>query len=303
MSAGYIQKWLKLYVYARVNGEKTDTDKLIDPFDKKLVTALLRSTNPKAVKLCKKCTYYARQGYTPKSLATFDRVTHEVITELTVYCRKFVNKKFLFLTQSGQSGKDDIAQMLKEFGIYAIYKAYPVIKTTLHMTNIAKTAIHNRGINYIKEQTTTSRSRVTRGKDGTFVGMVMSLNQSLTGDRVPELDLAGSPLATALVTGLDGRSVNMERFSDVNRCRDLEQTVNLVLDKLPKQRDKRFVLLLMGTYDEAFSAWLGQPNDDLYFKGGRTVYCTKVKDYLNMGTDHARSLLNDLRTQLSDFRN
>ena len=303
-SSGQIQRDLKLYMYAKIVGEPAALEGLkVSDADKKLVESILRSKNEKAVKLIKRCRYYARTGYKPKSLAVLNIAMDKVTRELDAYCKKFVNKKFLFLTQSGQMGKEDIYQDFIEVGVYAIYKAYPIIKTRLHMLNIAKNAIHNLGMNIIKEQTTSSRMRVVKHSDGTFSGNLVSLGQLITTDHIPDMGYGPTLVANGLVTGLDGRSVNGEQFCDVNRGRDLEQTVEHVYSSLTSSLQKRFVNLLMGTFDSKFTDWLGQPNDDFCTKVDRKVYANKVREYLQVPIPRAKALVAHLREQLKDFRN
>jgi hypothetical protein len=303
-TSGQIQRDLKLYAYAKINASSEATEGLVIPeADKSLVKNILRSKDLKAVKLVRRCRYYNKLGYKPKSISVFSLVLDKAIRELDTHCKKFVNRKFLFLTQSGQLGKEDIRQGFLEFGVYAIYKAYPVIKTSLHMVNIAKTAIHNRGMNVIKEQTTVSRRRLSKQKDGTFAGTLISLGQLLVSDHIPDMGFGPTLVANCLVTGLDGRTVDGEQFTDVDRRRDLEQTVNYIFENTGSTKKKRFMNLLMGVYDEAFSDWLGQPNDEVCSKLDRKIYANKVRAYLGVPIEHAREFVQVLRTQLQDFRN
>ncbi len=303
-TSGRIQRDLKLYAYARINQVKEPAKGLeVHADDIKLVNNVLRSKDERAIKLVKRCKYYCRKGYTPKSPNKFSTVLNWVVRDLDVYCKKFVNRKFLFLTQSGQLGKDDIRQGLLEFGVYAIYKAYPVIKSSLHMLNIAKTAIHNRGMNVIKEQTTTSRMRLSKQRDGTFAGTLVSLGQLLVSDRIPDMGFGPTLIANSLVTGLDGRVVEGEQFIDVDRRRDLEQTVDHIMSETKSSKKKLFLNLLMGIYNKEFSEWLGHDNDSLCSRIDRKAYANQVRKYLDMPIPIARKFVVGLREQLKDFRN
>jgi len=302
--SGVIQRDLKFYTYARIIGDSNALAGInISEADKNLVKNLLRSQDNKAQSLVKRCKTYARKGYTPKTIQTLERTMGQALHTLNTYCKKFVNKKFRFLTQSGQLGVDDTCQDLLEFGVSAIYKAYPVIKTSLHMVNIAKTAIHNRGQNIIKEQTTTSRGRLTKQVDGTFAGNIISLGQLVVADQIPEMGFGPVLVANSLVTGLDGRSVEGEQFTDVNRRRDLEQTVDRILLSLSSTKKKQFVTLLMGHYDEKFTSWLGRDNDEYWSRVDRKIYANKVREYLEVPPTKAREFVLELRSQLQDFRN
>jgi hypothetical protein len=297
---GYIYRDLKLYIHARLTDSMVKV-KGIKEEDQRMVSSVLRSKHPKAVWLKKRCKAYARNGYTAKSVETMNSVLTNMTPVLKTHCAKFVSKKFRFLTQSGQLDKEDVIQGLIEFGLYAIYKAYPVIESSLHMTNIAKTAIHNRGINILKEQTTSSRSRVKKSEDGTFVGTLLSLSAASIMFLDPAMQGRMS-VCNSLMTGLDGRSVEHERPDYVDRRRDLETVVQGLYEKA-EPKDKKFLELLMGLADKKFSEWLGSPNDEFMIKTDRKIYVEKVREYLRIPREKARQFFINLRSELVDFRN
>jgi DNA-directed RNA polymerase specialized sigma24 family protein len=166
---GYLQKSLKFWAYAAL--VKRSRPKSAAPvhrsdFDVKKadalwLKALIESGVPASRALCRFVRKY-RVEYTPVTTAEFDKQAEAVLSELFVTCRKFVHRKFRFLTQSGQLEGSNIVSELMESALRAMYRAYPVIESPLHMKNIGIRTIHNVGINIIKEQTTQSRQRVVK---------------------------------------------------------------------------------------------------------------------------------------------
>jgi hypothetical protein len=168
-----------------------------------------------------------------------------------------------------------------------------------------KQGIKNRGINIIKEETTQKRSRMTKNKDGTFQGTLLSLqfgefDQTFGLERV---GTGGMSVCNSLMCGLDGSSAEYERPSDVDRRKDLREVVDCILSRLKGDVPSRFVSLLMGEHDDKFSDWLGQPNEEALSKLDRKVYVEKVRQYLDVPVDTAKNFIGKLRFELQDFRN
>lgn len=297
---GYIQKDLKIFLYAKINKSDIDVPG-ITPDDKKLCVALLRSTNVNALKLCKWCRAYNRKGYTPKSVATMDKAITQIFPTLNTYCKKYVAKKFRFLTQSSQLDAESTVNGFIECGVYAIYKAYPIIMNSLHMTNIAKTSIHNIGVNMLKEQTTESRNRVKRNDDGTFSGLLLSLSAPSPAFLNP-LELGHLNVCNSLMTGLDGRTVEGERPCYVDRQRDLEEVVTSLYGHAT-ELERKFLDLLMGIEDTKFSTWLGQSNTLFMTKYDRKVYAEKAREYLRIPVETAKVFFSNLKQELGEFKN
>jgi hypothetical protein len=68
-------------------------------------------------------------------------------------------------------------------------------------------------------------------------------------------------------------------------------------------RERRFVDLLTGEYDQKFSEFLGSPNDELADKMSRLDYANKVREYLRVSVPCAREIVSTLRDGLKEFRN
>lgn len=306
---GYLQKSLKFWAYAAL--VKRSRPKSAAPvhrsdFDVKKadalwLKALIESGVPTSRALCRFVRKY-RVEYTPVTTAEFDKQAEAVLSDLFVTCRKFVHRKFRFLTQSGQLEGSNIVSELMESALRAMYRAYPVIESPLHMKNIGIRTIHNVGINIIKEQTTQSRQRVVKNADGTFSGTLLSLSQGLRPNDGAWLANPVSGICTSLIVGLHGSSVDGEHVSDVNRSFDLRTTLDQIQSRMGSKQ-RQFVDLLTGEYDLEFSEFLGVPNDELIDRLSRLEYANKVREYLQINVPAAREIVHTLRDGLKGFCN
>ena len=307
--SGYIQKNLKFWVYAALvhKARPKTTEKParssfeVQRVDSKWLRVLIES-NLYASKMLLRFVKESRQEYAPRSIKDFDADLISIYPDLLLVCRKFVTRKFRFLTKSGQLEAEAIVSSMTESSIRAIYRAYPSVDSPLHMKNIGIRTIHNTGINIIAEQTTKSRQRMIRNADGTFSGLVLSLSQGLRPNDTTLVGQAVSGICTPLIVGLAGVSVEGEQVTDVNRLYDLRHTLDQVQERMDT-RSRRFVDLLMGEFDEAFSAHLGQANDEVAQKVGRLEYANLVRGYLRVSVETAKGIIHTLRTELRDFRN
>lgn len=306
---GYLQKSLKFWAYAALvkrSRPKTAPSVRRSEFGVHQADAIwLKDFIESGVPASRQLGRFVRQHrveYEPVSIAVFDKQAEEALADLFITCRKFVYRKFRFLTQSGQMEDNNIISELMEAALRAMYRAYPVIDSVLHMKNIGIRTIHNVGINIIKEQTTQSRQRVVRNADGTFSGTLLSLSQGLRPNDGAWLANPVSGICTSLIVGLHGSSVDGEHVSDVNRSIDLRTTLSQIQSRM-SSRERRFVDLLTGEYDQKFSEFLGSPNDELADKMSRLDYANKVREYLRVSVPCAREIVSTLRDGLKEFRN
>ncbi len=306
--AGYLQRELKFYIYASTVGDTFPLTSRILKEDRQFVSQFLRSSTDKFAKALKaQCQAYYKLGYVPRSLDTFSAKCDDLVEDLDLYCKKFVIKSLRFVVQQNSMTVQDMVNELMSYGIYAIFRSYPEVKNDLHMLNIAKQAAHNRGENIIKEAGAQSRSRLTRNEDGTFSARVISLHsKSLSTDYGSAAFgpvTNGMLVCSSLMVGLDGTSVENERADDVNRLRDLKAAVQQIDENCSSAKAKKFLELLMGVYDPEFSAYLTQDNDELFDTLTRQEYAEKVRAYLGVSVNKARSFVRGLKAELADFRN
>ena len=304
--SGYIQRDIKFYLYEYLTEGTFSLSSSILKEDRAFIQRLVKTEDEYQKALVKQCKAYKSLGYPAKPLPEFCRQCDEIVEELRLYCRKFVIKKLRFVVQMNGMFVDDIVQELIAYGVYAIYRAYPECLNTKHMLNIAKQAAHNRGENIIKESVTKSRSRLIRHEDGTFSAKVLSLHsKAVSSDYIMDgtRGQGGVMVCTSLMAGLDGQAVEGESAHDVDRKRDLKAAIETLMAEFTSPKAKMFLELLMGVHDPKFSAWLGQENDELFDTAERAVYAEKVREYLDVSVERARSFVTGLRNELGDFKN
>lgn len=303
--SGYVQKNLKLFTYAFFTKAAPKPEPFgVTPADVKFLAKLNRSKNSRSLQLVRLCRNYASKGFKPRSLEGFDYGLHKACLSLKQdnYCEKFVGKKFKFLTDTGQKDEESLIAEMFEFALRAAYRAYPEIEGLLHLTNIMKQAIHNRGINIIKEETTAKRARMVKNTDGTFNGVLLSLQFADFEQTFLHASGTASTCNT-LMCGLDGSSADLERITDVDRRRDLVSSVDKLLKSCKEPEARKFVELLMGQHDKEFSDYLKLDNTEASYKLPRPKYIEHARRFLGMPLPLAKSYVSLWQSQLKDFRN
>ncbi len=305
--AGYLQRELKFYIYASVVDTTYGMTSSILKEDRQFIARFIASDDKFSKALKEQCKAYYKLGYMPRVLSVFSMKCDRLVDDLDLYCKKFVLKSLRFVVQQNSMTIQDMVNELMSYGIYAIFRAYPEVKSDLHMLNIAKQAAHNRGENIIKEAGAQSRSRLTRNDDGTFSARVISLhskNLNIDYGSVPLGPTSnGMLVCSSLMVGLDGTSVENERADDVNRLRDLRNAVQQIDQNCSSAKARKFLELLMGVHDPDFSKFLQQDNDEVFDTATRQEYAEKVRAYLGVSVDKARAFVRGLKAELADFRN
>jgi hypothetical protein len=153
------------------------------------------------------------------------------------------------------------------------------------MLAIAKTAIHNRGINIIKESTSDSRQSLIKKDDGTYESLVVPL------DSLPNPGSVDAFVSTSyLFVGIEGKQE--DKFFD-NFA--LNQLLNC--DKL-KPRQRRFLHLLLGKPDVDFSVFIGEDNVDAAHDWNFDRYLAKCCAFLKVPEPAGRKFLLSLRSMV-----
>jgi hypothetical protein len=209
--------------------------------------------------------------------------------DLREYKDKFAYRKHSFLESYGVSLDQAKADMLS-WGLYALLKAYPRWENAGHMIAIAKTAIHNRGINIINECVSEGRQCLRKLDDGTYESLTVPWDTLATPEAQAD---AGSFISTSfLFVGLEGKQ---------------EETLDgrLSLQQLSKNRSfkpkqREFIRLLMGQPDEAFSSFLGTCNASAACDWEFPRYLKRVSAYLGVPDVHANEFLQSLRPLLGE---
>jgi hypothetical protein len=304
---GTVNKCLKFYIYAKVTeGGRVDPAKYeVSDEDEEFVKRILRLKHANIKYFLTGLKKYAKD-YPARELAEFNRGIVRVYPELELSTDKYISKKFRWLETAGQMERDTLRADMMMYAMYAMYRAYPQIDNLVHLKNIGIRAIHNRGVNILKEQSTQKRQRMTKNEDGTFSGTLLSFDhRGFSAVQTVDMGTGGNiSVCNHLMSGLDGKSAAYERPQDVDRKRDLQKTVEQLKIKVKGvSQPKTFVNLLMGVHDDGFSKFLGQPNDEAVDLMSRKDYADKAREYLKIPEDKATLVVKQLRKHLADFRN
>lgn len=287
---GGLLKDNKATAYERVLGITQSTWAVSDKDKRVLTTAL---TYPA---LQAKLTSYAKTGYRPLTNAAYDRAITKALQsrDLSTYMAKFVAHKMAFITGSKGIPPAEVISDLKESATYALLRAYPVWADMGHLLAIAKTAVHNRGINFIKEHTTQSRSHLQQDAKGAYSAVNLSL--SLFADAAQAGDATGVNRSEGdhLITTLDGSRASDHVFSP-DLLRSLRQ---LVTSPTLTAKQREYLKLMVGYEDMLFTAYLGQSNSDLVHSLSFPQYHAKVCEFLNVTEERAAQFLQSLKTYL-----
>lgn len=199
-----------------------------------------------------------------------------------LWLNKFARVKFMFLHNHGMSQEDVKAELLSA-SVNALYKQYPRFISGLHMTNVAKQAAHNHGMNIIHTHTCKSRSHFTPNI-GASGNAPSNLLNTVSWEQLVENGVADSELAQVDL----GR--NFAEACDIRLS--LEQI-------LARQcgRSRRFMLLLLGYHDDEFSKWLGEPNETWFAEENKRMQT--IARFMGLTNRQMRNAQKNLRNLLS----
>jgi hypothetical protein len=305
-SSGDVNKCMKFYIYAKVvNGGHVDRSQYeVSADDAEFVKRMLVLKHENVRYLITGLQKYGKEA-PPRCMTEFNEGIVRVYPELELSTDKYISKKFVWLETAGQADRETLRADMMMFAMYALYRAYPHISNLQHMRNIGIRAIHNRGVNILKEQSTKKRKRMTKNEDGTFSGVVLSIDhRGFNAVQTVDYGTGGSiSVCNHMMSGLDGKSVAYERPTDVDRKRDLQRTVEQLTVRIKGVQPKTFMSLLMGEHHAGFSSFLGQPNDEAVDTMPREEYAERVREFLKVPEDKARAFVKALRKELAEFRN
>lgn len=246
-ASGYVMKNCKLYAYAchtaRTKGDKLPTRSSfgIDAEDAPLLKRLnLRHLNPK--------------HYRAYSLAEFDAVVASALHDLRNYIGKFVSKKMRFLMDSYAEPRGDIEADMRGHAIASMYKQYPRYESYLHMINVAKAQIHNKGQSFITSSTTKSRNRLMVDAHG--VPQAVNVQIDSVVEAVPDA------------------------VSYANELKERLTALAQIENKLP-ERTRLFLMAAMGQPNAGFSEFLNCDNVEAVEAMGWERYMSKLHTFFN----------------------
>ncbi len=265
---GYVLKNCKLYAYAchkaRLANRSLPTPKSYG------VTAqdslILKRLNLKHVD----------PSFKAFTLSEFDEMINSMITssEIRNNIGKFVTKKMSFLMRSYGEKREDIESFLKEMAIIAVYKQYPRYQSYLHLVNVAKAQIHNKGQSFITSSTSKSRQCLIQNLNGGFEAVHESIDTM-----------------TELVAPIDYAAELKERITALSK----------IEHKLP-ERTKAFLLCAAGQYHEGFSTFLTCNNVDEAERISWEKYMNKVQQYFGVSPQRTTQLFSKIRAFIYEIR-
>lgn len=207
------------------------------------------------------------------SLADYDSLIEDTLecAAMQAHIGKLISKKMIFLIKSYGVPRGDIERDLKQAALRAIYMHYPRFESHLHMTNVAKSAIHNTAMSMITYHTAPSRQRLAVNAEGVFEAKHVAVDN---------------------VAGIEAPSGYLEHAKE-----QLE-----VLAKLGNRNMRpdvqRFLLCCAGHYDEGFSEFLEQDNSEAVDDMAYSRYLAKARRYFNFSANQVDKLFQKLRLHL-----
>ena len=280
---GTILREFKTFAYGQITGNHEESEISVE--DKKLIVRILERDPI----LAKTLRQYQRQGYSWLSNKQMGLLVERMRKENDAYTGKFSNAKLRFIMNMESKTLDDMKQELFGYALYSVYRAYPRYESFLHVVNIGKQAVHNRGINLIMEATAKSRTSLVRNPDGTFTSLRVPYH-SLFGAQTPSSDERVEHLTQCnyLMVGMSGKSANMLPIHGTADDVDLKISVNNVFEKLAEWPEaERLARLWGGEYDAELSQKLGVPNDEWHLYMERIEYVKQCVSHLGVSQQQA----------------
>ena len=260
---GYILKNCKLFLYdAFSNGRGNYKKYAIQPQDVGILRKVSKSLDAEFL-------VYYKKRYPSWELDQYDKYVSSVLysDHMKTHIGKFITKKKTFLINHYGVARDSIESDLTMAAVYALYRAYPRYMSPLHFQNIAKTAIHNTGINLIMFHTRESRQRLMRDSKGFFQLKVL-------------------PLEFVKDMGV----------SDPDR--DTIKSLDQIMARAP-MRAREFLSIMRGSHHPEFSVHLGIPNEHAIEEMDYEDYKSKCCEFMRVQPAAANRFLERLRHHLS----
>lgn len=262
---GYILKNCKLYAYyCHCNRSQ----------DLKLPNCAEFEVDQKDSLLLKRLNlkHLGHTKYRAFTLDEFDRTVNRMVASVEIRNNvgKFVTKKMSFLMKSYGETREDIEAYLKEMAIIAVYKQYPRYMSYLHMINVAKAQIHNKGQTFITSSTAKSRQRLIQSSGGGFEAVHVDI----------------STLA--------------EVAAPINYSLEIKERVTALsqIEHVLPTRTKEFLLCAAGQYHEGLSQFLQVGNDVAAETMSYLKYMNRVQDYFGTTPEKVDRLFENIRSRI-----
>jgi len=185
---------------------------------------------------------------------------------------KLISKKMIFLCRSYGMNRDDLEGDLKHKAIRALYMQYPRFESLLHLTNVAKTTIHNTAMTIITQSTNGVRNRLYVDERGEF---------------------------QAVHSDLDAGSLNKIAAPEtyMEHIKDHLETLTKVSEKMRPEL-KRFLMCCAGHYDRDFSEFLERDNTEAADNMAYEKYMKKAQQFFEFSDEQVQKVFCKLQTYL-----
>lgn len=210
---------------------------------------------------------------------TYDVATYEGLVEDALTCSamqqhigKLISKKMTFIIRSYGVPRMDIEDDLKAAAIYAMYMQFPRFHSLLHLTNVAKTTIHNTAMSLISYHTSPARQRLYKDAQGNHQAVHEAFDTSVHKMTAGE--------------------------SYMTHVRDhLETIVNLAPKMKPQVQ--RFLLCAAGHFDEEFSRFLKIDNSAAVDAMAYSRYLNKARKFFGFSEENVERIFVRLKSHLT----
>lgn len=205
--------------------------------------------------------------------------------DLVSFTRSFIFMKLNFLTTIFDDTREGLTSDLNTWALFSLLKAYPHIENVGHGLAIAKTTIHNRGINIIKERRASVRDRAQSWH--------VNLETCFNATAPDPASGSGFSFQSALTSDIDGNARSVLSTDMAASIDSLKSSPSLT----PLER--RAVRLLTGDHCEAFSEELGSPNECAVETLPYPKYWKAVMKHLGLDSDAESRLRLSIRSGIS----
>ena len=211
--------------------------------------------------------------YPSHSIKEFESIVQDTLncSHMQQHLGKLVSKKMIFLVRSYGMTREDIEMDLKAKAVRAIYLAYPKYESLSHLSNIAKTTIHNTAMTMIKSQTCESRNKLYKNERGEFQAVHEDIGLHLN------------------------RIINPESSKS-----SLLEDMHVISQLFPRMKPEvqRFLLCCAVQFDPEFSDYLEADNSEIVESMGYTRYLAKSRKFFGITQEQNDKIFLKLRGYL-----
>lgn len=225
-------------------------------------------------------TNFAERGLEPMSLQKIDKVVCLVLKQMAPYAGGIIRRKLSFLIQYFGVDRHEIEASMMQNTIETLYRYYPEWRSLDDLMAISNRNLSNHAMNIIKFYTAEKRTPYAKVK-----GRIKIVK--------PDFAYSDAGDAASQLGGLQQASRDHEVLEAKISIRQLLRHPGL------QETHRKFLSLLMGDQDDAFSAWLGQSNSAWADEHGTEKLVPTIAEYMRLNPTTCMAFLSELRWLLS----